>query len=186
MRGVADQHHAADMPLLERQPVDRPAMDLLIALERAEIVLDDASETGKATAQAAEPARHRLMGARLGDVAEAIGAPVSYRAEPEEAALAQVKLQAAEAARPDRRDAAPCHGAGVGGWRRAQDECAHGRRDPIRADDQVVGAGRAVAEGDRDAVIVLGQGPDRCAQPGRARPRRRRPGPAAAVCARCR
>jgi len=88
MRGVADEHHAGAVPFLDRHPVDRPAMDLLVARQRGEIVLDDAAETGEATAQAVEPARHWLMAAQLGDVAEAIGAPVTYRAEPEEAILA--------------------------------------------------------------------------------------------------
>jgi hypothetical protein len=31
MRGVADQHDAAAVPLLDRHPVDRPAMDLFVA-----------------------------------------------------------------------------------------------------------------------------------------------------------
>ena len=56
MRGIADQHHAADMPLLDRYPVDRSAMDLFVAQECDEIVLDYAGETGEATAQAVGPA----------------------------------------------------------------------------------------------------------------------------------
>jgi len=164
MRGVADKHDAAAMPLLDRDPVDRSAMDLFVARECGEIVLDYTGETGEAMAQAVEPARQRLIGARLGNVAKAIGSPVADRAEPKEAALAQVKLKVGEAAGPDRRDAAPGHGAGVGGWRRAQSEGADGGRDPVRAHDQVVVAGRAVAEGDRNVIVVLGQGPDRRTQ----------------------
>ena len=68
-------------------------MDLLVGGQSGEIVLDDAAETSEVTAQAVEPALQRLISARLGDVAEAIGAPIAYRAEPKEATLAQDKLR---------------------------------------------------------------------------------------------
>ena len=92
MRGIADQNHTAAIPFIKRNPVDRPTMDLLVALQRSEILLYDRAETGEPAAQAVEPAGDRLVSARRGDVAEAVGAPVAYRAEPKEAALAEQKL----------------------------------------------------------------------------------------------
>jgi hypothetical protein len=139
MRGIADEYDAAAMPFLECHPVDWRAMDLLVARQRGEVFLDDGTEIGEAAAQAVEAARHRLVGARLGDVAETIGAPVAYRAESKEATLTQQKLQAGEAARSDWRDAAPRHGTGIDGQRRVQLERAHGRRDPVCTNHQVVG-----------------------------------------------
>jgi hypothetical protein len=41
MRGIADQNHAAGMPFIERDPVDWPAMDLLVAFEGSQIFLDE-------------------------------------------------------------------------------------------------------------------------------------------------
>src|SRR5262249_51057986 len=121
---------------------------LFVARESGEIVLDDARETGEATAQPVEPARHWLHGARCGDVAKAIGAPVTDRAEPEEAIFAKQKPDAGEAGRAAWRDAAPRHSAGVGRRRGAQREGAHRGRDPVGTNGQVVSAGFAVAKGD--------------------------------------
>ena len=90
--GVTNQNHPTPMPFLERNPVNRSAMDLLVALQRREIFLDDLAEAGEVAAQAVEPAGHRLGSAGLGDVAKTIGASVAYRAEPEEATLAQEEL----------------------------------------------------------------------------------------------
>jgi hypothetical protein len=82
VRGIADQNHAAVRPLIERDPIDRPAMYLLVAIEGGEILLYDPAKTGEAAPQAIEPAGHRLVSARHCNVAKAIGAPVAYRAQP--------------------------------------------------------------------------------------------------------
>src|SRR5260370_20841569 len=87
MRGVADEHHAGAVPFLDRHPVDRPAMDLLVARQRGEIVLDDAAETGEATSQAVPPARHSLLSAQPRDAAGGLRAPVTNRAPPAAAIL---------------------------------------------------------------------------------------------------
>jgi len=157
MRGIADQNHAAAMPFIERDPVDWAAMDLLVAFEGGEILLDDPAEIGKAAAQAVEPADRRLVSARFYDVAKAVGAVVAYRTQPEEAAFAEHKLQCAEALRTDGRDAASRHRAGIGGRNRAEGQGAHARQYPVRTRDQIVGTRGAVAEGNRHAVAVLGQ-----------------------------
>jgi hypothetical protein len=89
MRGIADQNHAAAIPFIECDPVDRSAMDLLVPLERCEILLYDLAEIREPVAQTVKPAGHRLVSAGLFNVAKAVGASVAYRAEPKEAAVAQ-------------------------------------------------------------------------------------------------
>jgi len=66
-----------DMHLRAFGDLTRPATDLLVALQRAETLLDDLAETGEPAAQAVEPAGVGLASARLGDVGEAVGAPVA-------------------------------------------------------------------------------------------------------------
>ena len=64
MRGIADQNHPAAMPLIERDPVDRSAMNLLVALKSGQVLVYNPAETGEAAAQPIEPADHRLVSAR--------------------------------------------------------------------------------------------------------------------------
>ena len=103
MRGIANLNHAAAIPFVECDPIDRSAMDLLVALKSGQIFFDDSTKTGEATAQAVEPAGHWLVTACFCDVAKAVGVPLAYRAQSEEAALAEQKLQCADAPRTGRR-----------------------------------------------------------------------------------
>jgi AraC-like DNA-binding protein len=108
MGGVADLHHTAAAPLVGLQPFDRPAVDLLVLVQTGEIFLHQPAKLCEAVAQASEPASHRILQPRPGHVAKTMGAPVANRAEPKKATVAEPKLQARQASRTDRGNAAPC------------------------------------------------------------------------------
>ena len=96
VRGIADEDHLIMMPLLGRHPLDRPAMDLLVAGQRAEILMDAVTKTGKAPTQPIKPTSHRFASPRPGDVAETVGALAAYWAKPEKATITQKKPQVPE------------------------------------------------------------------------------------------
>ena len=53
MRGVADENDPACVPSIQRDPIDWGAVDLLVALNGCEILLDDPAKPSKKAAQAA-------------------------------------------------------------------------------------------------------------------------------------
>ena len=55
MRGISDENHTPAMPLIQRHPVDRPAMDLLVTGQRLQIFLDDPTKAGEVATQPVEP-----------------------------------------------------------------------------------------------------------------------------------
>jgi len=137
---------AAAAPLVELQPFDRSAVDLLVLVQTGEIFLHQPAKLCEAVAEASEPALHRILHALLGCVAKAVGPPVADRAEPKEAPVAEPKLQARQAPRTDRGNAAPCHLSAVNRRGGAQAQLAQGRRYPVGADDEVVVAVAPIAE----------------------------------------
>ena len=137
---------AAAAPLVELQPFDRSAVDLLVLVQTGEIFLHQPAKLCEAVAQASEPALHRILQPRPGHVAKTIGAPVANWAEPKKATVAEPKLQARQASRTDRGNAAPCQMSAVNRRGGAQAQPAHGRRYPVGADDEVVVAVAPIAE----------------------------------------
>jgi hypothetical protein len=71
-------------------------------------------------------------------VPEPTGAPFADRTEPDEASIAEQKLQGRQAAGADRGNTAPIHGAKIGGRGRAQDQLAYGRKDAVGSNNKVV------------------------------------------------
>src|SRR5215469_15696303 len=61
MRGVTDENDPACVPSIQGDPVNRGAVDLLVALNGCKILLDDPAKSGKVVTQAGEPADHRLV-----------------------------------------------------------------------------------------------------------------------------
>ena len=73
MCSVTDQNDPACVPSIQRDPIDRGAVDLLVALKGCEILLYDPAKPGKVAAQAVETADHRLVSSRRCNVAKPVG-----------------------------------------------------------------------------------------------------------------
>src|SRR5262245_27909205 len=113
MRGVADEHDTAIVPLVGLEPFDRAAVDPLVALKSRQIISNQPAEPCEMATQAFAAAWHRVVDVRRRDIAKAIGAAAAHRTEPEKACVAQPELHAFEFAGMERRHAAPGHLAAV-------------------------------------------------------------------------
>jgi len=88
VRGIADEHHATALPLVEFHPLHGRAVDLLVARERDQVLRHWPPECREAGAQPFKPTDLRIVEARLGDIPKAIGVSVAYGHQPKEAFLA--------------------------------------------------------------------------------------------------
>jgi hypothetical protein len=85
--GVTDEHDAAAVPFLLIHPLDRRAVDLLVAVQGSEELLNRLGKPVKATPQAREPAAHVIVEMRLGNMAKSVSVAAAHRTETEEAPI---------------------------------------------------------------------------------------------------
>jgi hypothetical protein len=110
---ASPKHHLAVAPGDLRQPFDRGAVDVAVALDRGQILQHRRAEVGELLNEPALAPGDGVFQAGEGNVAEAVGHAVAGRAQPEEAVAAEPELHAFESAGADRGQAAPHHLAGV-------------------------------------------------------------------------
>jgi hypothetical protein len=77
MRGVADKNDLVCVPSIQGDPINRGAVDLFVALDGCEILLDDPAKSGKVATQPGEPADHRLVSSRRCQIAKPVGPTVA-------------------------------------------------------------------------------------------------------------
>jgi hypothetical protein len=116
MGGIADQNDPPGMPFFELRPFHGRANNLVVALERGQVLRNAPSEWRKAVAQALKASRQLIVEAWLDDIRETVGAPRADRHKPEGATVAQVHLQSGQTGRLDRGNAPPIHGTKIA-WR---------------------------------------------------------------------
>src|SRR5262249_23471740 len=109
MRRVADESDAPNVPAIQLQPLDGPAVDLVIRLQAGQVVADRAPEFAEAGPETLQAARERVVDARPGHVAEAVGPAAADRAQTEETPVPQPELDGARLGRRHRRQAPPGH-----------------------------------------------------------------------------
>lgn len=77
MRGIADEHDAANMPIFDVHPLHSRTVDLFVALQSGQVFPNEFPEGRKAIAKPFKPTLQRIVGSRLRDIAEAISAPLA-------------------------------------------------------------------------------------------------------------
>jgi hypothetical protein len=165
--GVTDEHNAPAVPLLLIHPLDRRAVDLLVALQGGEELLNRLGKPVKATPQAFQPAAHVIVEMRLGNMAKSVSVPAADRTETEEAPISEEEPQARQLGRPHRHNAAPSNMTGADGRIRPESQFANTGRYAVGTDHKIVSAAGPVAETDRNTMMILQQRSDRDPQPAR-------------------
>jgi hypothetical protein len=155
--GVTDEHDAPAVPLLLIHPLDRRAVDLLVALQSGEILLDGLGKPVKATPQACQPAAHVIVEMRLGNMAKSVSVPSAHRTETEEALVSEEEPQAGQLGRPHRHNAAPSNMTGADRRIRPKSQFANTGRYAIGTDHKIVSSAGPVAETDRNTIMILQQ-----------------------------
>src|SRR5947209_16939425 len=105
MRGIADEDDATAVPPIDVQPFDRTAMELLVALQRSQIVSHQSAEPGEALANPFQSALQRIVEARFGRIGKTVRAAPADRAQSEETPIAEPELNTVVFRRMDRRQA---------------------------------------------------------------------------------
>src|SRR5262245_37495960 len=132
-------------------------MDLLVMLQRGDIVLDQLTVSGETSSQAFQPASHRVVKARPRYIGKAVGPPDADRTQPEECSVAEPELDGVRLRRGDRRHAAPHHLIPIDRRGRSTRELAHARVDTVGPGPKAVIADGAITERDQRRWTVLGQ-----------------------------
>jgi hypothetical protein len=165
--GVTDEHDAAAVPFLLIHPLDRRAVDLLVAVQGGEELLNRLGKPVKATPQAREPAAHVIVEMRLGNMTKSVSVAAAYRTETEEAPVSEEEPQVRQLGRPHRHDATPSNMTGARGRVHPESQFANAGRYAVGADNEIVSAAGSVTEADRNTIMILPQRDDGCAQPTR-------------------
>jgi hypothetical protein len=76
MCSIADEDDTTTMPSFEVQPLDRPAVDHVVASQSGQVALDDTSEPGEPVAEPMQPPLLGIMKALGGHVPKAISTPL--------------------------------------------------------------------------------------------------------------
>ena len=81
MSGVTDRDDAAAVPLLLIHPLDGRAVDLFVAVQGGEKLLNRLGKPVKATPQSREPATYIIAKMRLGNMAKSMSVAAAHRTE---------------------------------------------------------------------------------------------------------
>ena len=93
MSGVADEHNPATVPFLLIHPLDGRAVDLLVAIQGGEKLLNGFGKPFKEPPQAPQPSPHVIVEMRRSNMAESVSVAVAHRAETKEAFVSKEEPQ---------------------------------------------------------------------------------------------
>ena len=167
MSGVTDKHDAAAVPLLLVHPLDRRAVDLFVAVQGGEKLLNRLSKHVKATPQSRKPAAYVIVEMRLGNMAKSISVAAAHRTEAEEAPVSEEEPQVSQLGWSHRHNATPSNMTGARGRVCPESQIANAGRKAVGTDDKIVSSAGSIAEPDRNAIMILLQRDHRRAQPTR-------------------
>jgi SAM-dependent methyltransferase len=107
MRGITDQDNPPGGPGIQVHPLDGPEVQLLIGLQRSQVLRNRAAETGEPATEPRQPARQRIIDLLAAHRGEAVRLPAADRDHADEAAIAQQHYQLIHPGRSTRYHAAP-------------------------------------------------------------------------------
>jgi hypothetical protein len=169
LSGVIDKDDAAVVPLLLIHPLDGRAVDLFVAVQGGEKLLNRLGKPLKAASQAREPAAYIIVEMRLGNMPKSIRAAAAHRTKAEEASISEEEPQVSQLGRSYRHNAAPSDMTGTDGRICPESQIANTGRNAVSTDDKIVSSAGSIAEADRNTIMTLLQRGDRQAQPTRQR-----------------
>jgi hypothetical protein len=88
MSSVSNQDHPATIAFVELDPFNRPNVELLISLQRCEILRSRPAESNKVASKALETFLDRVIKALSVDRSKTIGIALAHRDQPKKASLA--------------------------------------------------------------------------------------------------